>query len=871
MALLEREDALRELESALDDAGRGEGRVLLLGGEAGVGKTALVEQFAGSLSRPAALLWGACDPLFTPRPLGPLYDMAAAGDIPQVAALLVDTADRAALFAAFFAALQSRPSLVVFEDIHWADEATLDLLRYLGRRIARTRAMLLLTFRDDELGPRHPLRLVLGDLASSPAVRRVALQPLSQDSVRALVAGSPVDPVALHQQTGGNPFFVTEVLAAAGGLPPTIRDAVLARAARLSPGARDVLEAAAVIGARAEAAVLAAVVAAGDGHRDEDAVRSALEECLHGGVLLAHGDQVAFRHDLAREAILDAISPLRRTELHRRALAALEQTPEGAVNAARLAHHAEAAGDARGVLAHAPVAARRAAAAHAHRAAATLYSLALRYAGRLPAAEHARLLEAYAAECNLIDRRAEGVEVCLRAAGIWRELGEPVRQGAMLSQLVNMLIGVGDHEAAARYSREALALLEAHPPGTELAYAYRMQANLCSLAHDYREAMDWAEKSLTVAEGLNDRPSMISARNVIGTALMYLDYDSGAAYLEGSMNAARAAGRESTAVHAYTNLGSLSCEMYRLRQAERYLSHGMALAAERDLDRLRLYMLGWWAMTHLRLGRWDEAVAAAEAVLAHPGVSVPSRITALSALGLARARRGEPGVFEALDEALALARPIGYLHRLGLVAVARAEASALAGDAAGAAGEAAAVHEPALEKRHVWFAAESIYWLWRGGRAVERPDWIAEPFRLEMGGDWRGAAAAWRRLRCPYEQARALAGGDTPARLKALTTFEALGARPSADRLRRALRDAGVSHVPRGPRPATRDNPFGLTNRQTEVLGALVEGLSNAEIAARYQLSTKTVDHHVSAVLGKLDVHSREEAAELARQSGLAN
>lgn len=875
MSLLEREESWRELERALHDARRGEGRIVLLGGEAGVGKTALVERFARDRPRPALLLWGACDPLFTPRPLGPLYDMTAAGDIPAVAALLADSADRvdadrAALFAAFLAVLRSRPSLVVFEDVHWADEATLDLIRYLGRRVVQTRALLLLTYRDDELGPRHPLRLVLGDLASSPAVRRVSLPPLSEAAVRALAAGSPVDPVALHRQTGGNPFFVTEVLAAVGGLPHTIRDAVLARAARLPAAARDVLEGAAVIGARVEASLLAAVVAAGDGRPDDDAIRRALEACLDGGVLLAQGDQVAFRHDLAREAVLDAISPLRRVALHRRTLAALEASTAAAANPARLAHHAEAAGDVDGLLRHAPVAARQAAHAHAHRAAATLYRLALGHSDRLPPAERARLLEAYAAECNLIDRRAEGAEVCLQAADIWREFGEPARQGGMLAQRVNMLIGMGDHAAAAEQCREALALLEAHPPGAELAFAYRMQANLRALAHDYRAAIDWAEKSLAVAEGLDDHAAMISARNVIGTALMYLDFDAGAAYLEGSLNAARAAGRESTAVHAYTNLGSLACEMYRLRRAERYLSHGIALAAERDLDRLRLYMLGWWAMTHLRLGRWDEAVAAAEAVLAHPGVSVPSRVTALSALGLARARRGDPDAAAALDEALALARPIGYLHRLGLVAVARAEAAWLAGDATGAAEATATVYEHALEKRHAWFAGELAYWLWRGGRAVEVPDWTAEPFRLEIDGDWRGAAAAWKRLRCPYEQARALAGGDTAARLKALTTFESLGARPAAESLRRALRDDGVARVPRGPRPATRDNPFGLTNRQVEVLAALVEGLTNAEIAARFQLSPKTVDHHVSAVLGKLDVRSREEAAELARRSGLA-
>jgi DNA-binding NarL/FixJ family response regulator len=135
-----------------------------------------------------------------------------------------------------------------------------------------------------------------------------------------------------------------------------------------------------------------------------------------------------------------------------------------------------------------------------------------------------------------------------------------------------------------------------------------------------------------------------------------------------------------------------------------------------------------------------------------------------------------------------------------------------------------------------------------------------------MSGDWRAAAAAWERLRCPYETARALAGGDQAAQREALRRFEQLGAAPAAEALRRRLRHAGATGIPRGPRPATRDNPYGLTNRQLDVLRLLAEGLTNAQIAARLTLSPKTVDHHVSAVLAKLDVATREEAAERVRR-----
>ncbi len=864
---------MAELSRALDDARRGAGRVVLISGEAGIGKTSLVEAFARGPGASARRWWGVCDDLFTPRPLGPLHDIAAQGargETGRVAALLRDGADRvdhAAVFAAVLRELAARPTLAVFEDVHWADDATLDLLRYLGRRVAQTSALLVLTYRDDELGPGHPLRAVLGDLPS-PAVRRVTLPPLSEPSVRALVGDRGLDAAALHRQTGGNPFFVTEVLAGAGGLPPTIRDAVAARVARVSPAAQAALAAAAVVGPRIEPDVLARVAGAAG-----DEAWPALEECLSSGVLVAQGEWLAFRHELARQAVLESLSPPRRQALHRATLAALRATPAGRADPARLAHHAQAAGDRAAVLAFAPVAAQEAAAASAHRVAATLYRLALDYADALPPAEHARLLERYAQECNLVDRRAEGVEVCRKALGIWRELGDPLRQGSLLWQLANMLIGVGRNDEAGDCAREAVALLEALGPGRELSAAYRMAANVRFLNHDFHDAIELADKALAVAETIGHVGEALSARNIVGSSRLFLDYEAGCRELEANLAAARDAGRIATAGHAYTNLGSSSCELYHLRRAERYLDEGITFAAEHDLDRYRFYMLGWRAMTHLRRGQWAEAADTAGRVLAQPDVSIPSRITALGALGLARARSGQPEADAALDEALELARPIGSLHRVGLARAARAEAAWLAGDPARAAAEAGAAFDLALDKRHPWFAGELAYWLGRAGATPFAPEqaaeWIAAPFRLSIAGDWAGAAAGWARLGCPYERARALTEGDTAAQLEALRLFEALGARPAADDLRRRLHAAGVARVPRGPRPATRDNPFGLTGRQAEILALLAEGLTNAQIAARLHLSPKTVDHHVSAVLAKLDVHSREAAAELARRSGL--
>jgi predicted ATPase len=234
MSLLERDAHLDELGMALRDAINGEGRVALVSGEAGIGKTALVEWFTREWQGAVRVLWGACDALFTPRPLGPLHDMAAQLQ-GEVLALLHSDANRTAIFSAVLDALQTSPAIAVFEDVHWSDEATLDLLRFLGRRMARTTALMVVTYRDDELGSQHPLRPVLGDLATSPATRRIPLRPLTEQAVRSLVGERTIDAAALHRQTGGNPFFVTEVLASdKGTLPPSIRDAVLGRISQLS-------------------------------------------------------------------------------------------------------------------------------------------------------------------------------------------------------------------------------------------------------------------------------------------------------------------------------------------------------------------------------------------------------------------------------------------------------------------------------------------------------------------------------------------------------------------------------------------------------------------------------------------------------------
>jgi DNA-binding CsgD family transcriptional regulator len=289
---------------------------------------------------------------------------------------------------------------------------------------------------------------------------------------------------------------------------------------------------------------------------------------------------------------------------------------------------------------------------------------------------------------------------------------------------------------------------------------------------------------------------------------------------------------------------------------------------ERDLDSWNEYMLGARARAHLERGLWQQATADAETVLQASRVPI-QRISPLLVLGLVRVRRGDPGGEDLLDEARDLALPTSAAMRIGPMAAARAEAAWLRGRNDLCCEEARLGYDMALRKSDARLAGQLAFWLWRAGGAPEVPDRPATPFEHQIRGDWRRAGADWQRLGCPYEEALALADGDSFARLRSLAILDQLGATRVAALLRRGLRAEGFRQIPRGARPATKRNPAGLTVREMDILRLLAHGLSNRRIAAHLCISAKTVDHHVSAVLAKLDVDSREQAAAQAIARGL--
>jgi len=863
-ALLERSDQLSALAKSLDAViAEATGALVFVRGEAGVGKTVLLQAFCDQKRQSARILWGACEGLLTPGPLGPFFDLAEVtrGELEE---LVSSGARPHEVTRALIRELAGgRATVLVLEDLHWADEATLDVLRLLARKVEAVPALVLASYRDDELDRAHPLTLVLGELATARAVTRLEVPRLSPDAVGELAEPHGIDAQDLYRQTSGNPFFVTEVLAAGTGeIPHTVRDAVLARVARLSDPARRLLEAIAIATPQAEVWFLEALAPAELEH---------LEECLASGMVSSRPDGVSFRHELARLAVEEALPPHRRVSLHRGAAAALAATPGRAADPARIAHHADVAGDGAAVLRFAPTAAARAAALGAHREAAAQYARALRFADALPPAEQAELLERRAYEGYLTGEFEAAIAAQERALAHRRALDDPLLEGDCLRSLSRLYRFLGRTKDAAEVGLLAVASLEGLPAGRELALAYVNLGHLYTVAEDVEEAMAWCSKALELGEQLDDPQVLVYALTNIGAVQVFTDAPQAPAQLEQSLELALRAGLEEDAGRAYLNLVWWPLRRRRYDLVDRYLEEGLEHCAEHGLDLWRLFFVACRARLELDRGRWGEAADSASLALRDRRTWPVPRVFALTVLGLVRARRGDPDVWPVLDEALELAEPTRELQRVGPAAAARAEAAWLEARQEAVVGETDGALDLARRRRAPWAIGELACWRRRAGVAEVIDDAVAAPYAAELAGEWGRAAELWGALGCPYEAALALAGADDDdAPRRALDELQRLGAQPAAAIVARRLRERGVRGLPRGPRAATRENPAGLTAREVEVLELVSGGLRNADIAERLFLSEKTVSHHVSAILRKLGVRTRGEASAEAQRIGIA-
>jgi DNA-binding CsgD family transcriptional regulator len=848
--VLERDPVLSELDEMLAEAAAGRGMVALVRGEPGIGKTTTVDAFVSRIGDSAHVLWGGCDDLVTARPLGPVWDMAV--DEPDLDTIVRD-GDRHQVFAALLELMSRalRPTVMVVEDIHWADDSTLDMVKFLGRRVGDTHGLLILTYRDGEVADDHPLHAAIGDLPMD-SVRHISLEPLSRAAVVEL-AGTDLDGGSIWEISHGNPFFVAEMISFGdGSVPASIRDSVRARLLRLSEPARLLAELVSVVPGRVEISVLA--LAAGD-------LEGPATECETAGILEIKDDLIGFRHELARRAVESGLSVIKRRGLNRKILHALESL---GMDVARCAHHAREAAAIEAMLRLVPAAARRAADLESHREALQQLQALEPYLDRLRPDQLADHYDLWALE-EYVVATPRAFDIAKRAVALRREMKDPAALGNSLLLASRISWVDGDRPTAVDLATEAAAVL-VPVGGEDLAFAYSSLSQLAMLRSDEAETIRYAERALEIA-GPGPGRARAHALNNLGSIQANSRYPDGLDEITESYTMNGELGLSAEQTRAAVNL-TWSALMWRdLDTATVWLQRGFEMAYERELPTFESYLIAERSMLEVERGDWASAEETASSLIGSRWGLHVSRIVGLATLGRVQTRVGSPGARDTVIRAWREAKVTGELQRMGPAGSVVAEFSWLREDL-DMFDELSEIMGKSTGAGVDWLAGDIAIWLYLGGWIEELPEATPQPYILLADGKWEKAASFWQERGIPYEQALALSMGNEEAKIESLQILDRLGAVPLATRVRTDLAEAGVTGVPRGPQKKTRKSPLGLTSRQADVLELLADGMTNGEIAESLFLSTRTVDHHVSAILTKLNASSRSEAVDAARAAG---
>jgi DNA-binding CsgD family transcriptional regulator len=854
MELIERTGFLAILQSQFENSAEGEGHCVFVSGEAGIGKTSLVKAFCKELKKDYNIYQGTCDALFTPRPLAPLYDILLqlpnglpenSGNIP----------DRTAFFTRFFHELnnQKKASLIVFEDIHWADEATLDFIKFLARRITQLRCLFILTYRDNEIHPHHPLRHVLGQL-NPDSFTRIKLLPLSRQAVEKMAEEKGYNGEDVYSISGGNPFYVNEILASySPGVPDNIKDSILSVYNRLDEKTKHVWEILSVFPTGFKIKYL---------EKMEPLYATAIEQYLDSKILILNEGLLLFKHELYRRTIEESLSPLLRVALNKKILALFRESFEQNQEIERIIHHAKNANEYEIVVHYAPLAASQAASVGAHIEASRLYLTAIEYYQGDDKDTLIQFYESYAYECYLTNQIKEAIIYTGKSLNLWNEKNDIEKIGNCMRFLSRFWWFDGNRKNAESFGEQAIEVLDSQPSSRTKAMAFSNMSQLKMLSEQSVECIFWGEKAIAIARELDDEETLSHALNNVGSVQMRTQSSmpKGIELLQQSLAIALKNSYHDHAGRAYTNMGSNGVKMKDYVFAKKVLDEGIHYCEERDLDSWTSYMLSWKATLNLETGNWKEAYGIADNLLKNEDQPPVVKIGALAVVATIKMRRGDPDALPLLLEAKAKAFETMELQRIIPALVALLEYEWITGKNF--------IEEAALDstismvgqKGIVYENNEFAFWLLKARKQHVPLREYYEGYQIYNQTMALKAADLWEQLGCPYEQALALFEGSEDDKRKAITIIHGLGAHAVYEKMKLEMRGSGIKSIPRGIRKTTQSNPALLTDRELDVLQLLNEGLQNKEIAANLFISAKTVDHHISSILFKLEVNSRTKA-----------
>lgn len=856
MELTERFEFMATLKALFNNATAGEGHSVFINGEAGIGKTSLVKAFCKLYKNNYNIYQGVCDALFSPRPLAPLYDVVSQvtngmwteADMPE---------DRALLFTKFFHQLTTiqHPFIIVFEDIHWADEATLDFIRFFARRITQTNCLFLLTCRIDEIPARHPLKYLPGQLPPD-TFTRLQLTPFSKKAVETMAAEKGYKGEDVYSISGGNPFYVNEILASySPGIPDNIKDSILSVYSRQAEQTKKIWQIISVMPAGIETNYLA---------RIEPLYADAIENSLDAGILILKGDIACFKHELYRRTIEAAISPLNRLTINRQILNILLEDFENSRQTQRIIHHAKNANAFDVVIQYAPIAAKQAATAGAHIEAARLYLTTIEYYKGRDANLPKQLYEAYAYECYLTNQVGEAIVYTINALNLWKLENNIEKTGNSLRFLSRISWFNGNRQNAEQYGQQAIEVLDSQPSSKAKAMAYSNMSQLKMLSSEAAECIYWGEKAIAIGAELNDEEVLAHAYNNVGTQIALTDEQKGLHLLTESLAIALKNNYQEHAARAYTNLGDNCLVTKNYAGAKKYLDEGIKYCDELDLGSWSSYMLACKARLLIETGQWDEAVSIANSLMANGRQPPIIKTGVLTVVTTVEMRRGKNVSLAGLQEAREIAFKTTELQRMIVALAPLLEYEWLTCNNVINDSDIETVVDLIPQKGNLYQNSQFTFWVYKARRKKLGFPNIFEGYEVDSTAKALKAAALWQKKGNYYQQALCLFEGDTEDKKKAITLMQTTGAVAAVEKMKGDMRAAGIKSIPRGIRQATQANPGQLTERELGVLQLLHKGMQNKEIAATLFISIKTVDHHISNILFKLDAATRAKAVQQA-------